>query len=279
EARRRESERQLPKAALAFAAALHDASAAAGPPLPNQFKNSLGMEFVRIPKGKSWLGGGAGRPGDKEVEVKHNYYLGKYLVTREEWQNVMGANPTWYSRTGPGKDAVQGVSDEELKRFPVENVSWDDAQSFLAELNKRAKESGWVYRLPTEAEWEYACRGGPITDKQDSGYNYYFNKPTNQLLQEQANFNHVYRRTCKVGSYPPNLLGLHDMHGNVWEWCDDEGPDPNNPKGLARRTRGGSWGADSGGLRADRRNAVPPSARYPDHGLRVARVPVGAERK
>jgi formylglycine-generating enzyme required for sulfatase activity len=213
------------------------------------------------------------------VVIRYDFHLGKYLVTQEEWQNVMGSNPSWYSRTGPGKDAVQGVSDEELKRFPVENVSWDDVQSFLAELNKRAKESGWVYRLPTEMEWEYACRGGPLSDKQASAFDYYLAKPTNSLLPGQANFNNVYGRPCKVGSYQANRLGLHDMHGNVWEWCQDEAEDPNKPGGPARRTRGGSFGADSGGLRADRRNAVPPSTRYPDHGLRVARVPVGAEKK
>jgi formylglycine-generating enzyme required for sulfatase activity len=246
-------------------------------PLPKSFKNALGMEFVLVSKGKSWLGGGGGKPGDKEVTIRRDFYLGRYEVTQEEWQNVMGSNPSYFSRTGKGKEAVQGVPDDDLKRFPVENVSWDNVQLFLAKLNKRVKESGWVYRLPKEAEWEYACRGGPMREKHESAFDYYLDKPANVLLPAQANFSHALARPCKVGSFRPNRLGLYDMHGNVWEWCDDEGPDPNNPKGLARRTRGGSWGADSGGLRADRRNAVPPSTRYPDHGLRVARVPVGAE--
>jgi formylglycine-generating enzyme required for sulfatase activity len=87
----------------------------------------------------------------------------------------------------------------------VEGVSWDDCQVFIERLNKREKESGWVYRLPTEKEWEYACRGGPV-DKQDSAFDFYFAKPTNTLLPEQANFSGVLRRTCKVGSYEPNLL-------------------------------------------------------------------------
>ncbi len=93
------------------------------------------------------MGGGGGKLGEKEVEIKQHFYLGKYLLTQEEWQNVMGNNPSHFSRSGVGKDAVKVISDADLKRFPVENVSWDDTQAFLAELNKRAKEGGWAYRL------------------------------------------------------------------------------------------------------------------------------------
>ena len=77
----------------------------------------------------------------------------------------MGRNPSHFSRTGGGKDAVKDIPDAELKRFPVENVSWEDAQEFLRLVNEKEKEAGWVYRLPTEVEWEYACRGGPLSDK------------------------------------------------------------------------------------------------------------------
>ena len=80
-----------------------------------------------MPKGKSWLGGGGGKPGDKEVEIPHDFYLGKYEVTQEEWEKVMGENPSYFSRTGGGKDAVKDIADADLKRFPVENVSWDNA--------------------------------------------------------------------------------------------------------------------------------------------------------
>ncbi|QDU21949.1 bifunctional serine/threonine-protein kinase/formylglycine-generating enzyme family protein [Urbifossiella limnaea] len=127
-----------------------------------QFKNTLGMEFVKVPKGKSWLGGGKDKLADKEVEIPADFYLGKYEVTQEEWEKVMGENPSHFSRAGYGKDAVKDIPDADLKRFPVENVSWDQCQIFVAKLNKLEKETGWVYRLPTEVEWEYACRGGPM---------------------------------------------------------------------------------------------------------------------
>jgi formylglycine-generating enzyme required for sulfatase activity len=157
-------------------------------PLPPTYKNGIGMEFVVVPKGKSWLGGDKDKLGDQEVEIPADFYLGKYEVTQEEWEKVMGENPSFWSRTGPGKDALKGIPDAELKRFPVENVSWDQCQLFVAKLNKMEKETGWVYRLPTNSEWEYACRGGPMSGKRDSGFDFYFAKPTNTLLPERANY-------------------------------------------------------------------------------------------
>lgn len=239
---------------------------------PAKFTNALGMEFALVPKGKTWLGGGAGKPGPKEVESRDDFYLGVYEVTQEEWAKVAGTMASHFSRIGPGRDTVKNIPDGELKRFPVENVSWDDCQAFLDRLNKQAAESGWLYRLPTEEEWEYACRGGPLGDRLESSFDFYFGKPTNASLPEQANFDYGrgLKRTRQVGSYPPNRLGLYDMHGNVWEWCHDD-----RVAAQVRPCRGGSWkGGDADG-RAARRGSIPSSNRNDDVGLRLARVPTG----
>ncbi len=207
------------------------------------FANKLGMEFVLVPKGKSWLGGGKDKPGDKEVEIACDFYLGKYEVTQEEWDKLMMSNPNEFK-------AVPGVSKEDQKRFPVERVSWEDAQLFLGLLNNNEKEAGWRYRLPKQVEWEYACRGGPLSNRNQSAFDYYLDKPMNQITAKQANFQDGkgLKRTCKVGSYAPNALGLYDMHGNVWEWCDDaEKP---GDAASRRMVRGGSWSFGAGDCRA-----------------------------
>src|SRR5262249_45938036 len=158
-----------------------------------------------------------------------------------------------------GKDKVKDIDDEELKRFPVENVSWDDAQLFLKELNRQVTESGWVYRLPTEAQWEYACRGGP-SFQDECTFDFYFDRPSNQPSEKQATSasNRAFPR--KVGEYPPNRLGLHDMHGNVWEWCDDIFGGAAG--GSARVIRGGSWNNNAEYCAAASRNHGAPSDRY-----------------
>ena len=244
--------------------------------LPKTFTNSLGMEFVLVPKGRSWLGGGDGKPGDEEVEIVHDFYLGKYVVTQEEWEKVMGSNPSLISRRGAGKVAVKAISDADLNRFPVENVSWNDTQKFLRLLNDKEKKDGWMYRLPREVEWEYACRGGRLSDKSQSAFHFYLDKPTNQLLAGQANFEDGkgLKRTCKVGSYRPNSLGLYDMHGNVWQWCDDLFDPKDKAKRDNRVSRGGSWMNNGGACRATHRYATTPDGRGSTRGFRVARVPV-----
>jgi len=237
------------------------------------FKNSLGMDFVLVPKGKSWLGGGSGRIGDKEVEIAHDFYLGKYEVTQEEWEKIMENNPSHFSRTGAGKDAVKDIPDADLKRFPVEMVSWGACREFVDRLNKQVKESGWVYRLPKEAEWEYACRGGPMADRFDSAFDFYFDKPKNHLLPDQANFGkRESGRTCQVGSYKPNRLGLYDMHGNVHEWCEDA----RGGGGLHRVFLGGGY-FHLETCEAWNHLTRPPSDRVAHLGLRLARVPIGKE--
>jgi serine/threonine protein kinase/formylglycine-generating enzyme required for sulfatase activity len=252
-----------------------DSTAGPGPterPLPPTFTNGVGMELAIVPKGKSWLGGAKDKPGDKEVEIPADFYLGKYEVTQEEWEKVMGENPSNFSRTGDGRDAVKDIGDAHLKRFPVENASWDQCQVFLAKLNEREQETGWVYRLPTAVEWEYACRGGPMADQADSAFDFYFARPTNTLLPEQANFSEAgLKRTCRVGSYPPNALGLHDLHGNVWEWCDDT---HETDAGVsARKILGACYLVGSVGCRTVNCARDATSLRYSGLGLRLARVP------
>jgi len=245
--------------------------------LPAQFKNSIGMEFVLVPKGKSWLGGGDGQPGGKRVEFTEDFFMGKYEVTQDEWRKVMGNNPSYFSRNGGGKAEVIDVTDAELGRFPVETLSWDEAQLFIKKLNALEKQVGWEYRLPKSEEWEYACRGGPLDNQLESSFNFYFEKPTNQLLPEQANFRDSgLKRTCKVGSYPPNRLGLHDMHGNLMEFCDDVFD--YGPKSAPQPfIRGGGLTHEVGKCRANYRGWLPTLHRYFDLGLRVARVPIGKE--
>ncbi len=242
--------------------------------------NSRGMKFAFIPRGSFWMGGGGGTPGREQVTIPHDFFLGVYEVTQKEWQEVMGTNPSYFSRNGGGKDRVKNIPDAELAQFPVENVSWDDIQEFLKKLNAENKDSGWVYRLPTEAEWEYACRGG-ATSQQECSFHFYFDQPTNNLSSIQANFDGNFpfgnaakgpyrNRPTRVGSYQPNRLGLHDMHGNVWEWCNDW-----YTQGSSRVIRGGGWGSNGQICRAADRNGFTPSSRSDVLGLRLARVPSG----
>ncbi len=240
-----------------------------------EFKNALGMEFIRVPKGKSWLGGGGGKPGTQEVTIPDDFYLGKFEVTQEEWTKVTGKNPSAYSRTGSNKDLVKGFSDDVLRRYPVESVSWDAAREFIRLLNEKAPEPGWTYHLPKEDEWEYACRGGPMNDATERAFDFYLAQPTNELLAGQANFGKIYNRPTGVGAHAPNRLGLCDMHGNVWEWCDDRGDDKD--RGPQRVHCGGGWHDPASGCRATSRFQNSPAIGTGVHGLRVARVPVAAK--
>lgn len=235
--------------------------------------NAIGMHFVKVPKGTFWMGGGGGKPGDKQATIDKDFYMGVFEVTQEQWQAVMGKNPSGFSRMGGIPNAVKDITDANLAHFPVENVSWDDCQEFIKGVNAREKENaGWVYRLPTEAEWEYACRGAATT-KEECSFDFYLDQPTNTLTAARANFaESMFGRPVPVGSYPPNRLGIHDMHGNIREWCQD--------LAALRVNRGGGWNnSAAANCRAASRDSNPPTHRTSNLGLRLARVPAEPEGK
>lgn len=237
----------------------------------------LGMKFVPLKKGMTYLGWNGKMGSAKKTEIKADFEIAIHTVTQGQWQTLMDKNPSWFSRKGGGKNEVKDIKDEDLMQFPVEMVSWDDAQEFLKKLNEQEKGKGSLYRLPSETEWEYACRGGATTEEECS-YHFYFEKPTNDLSSKQANFvgnspfgkgekGPYLGRTTKVGSYAPNKLGLYDMHGNVWQWTSTR-------EGLVRVYRGGSWNNFGVHCQAADRYTMAPSGRNPYIGFRLARVPV-----
>jgi serine/threonine protein kinase/formylglycine-generating enzyme required for sulfatase activity len=238
------------------------------------------MTFVRLPKGTFYMGWNGTKGSAKKAEIPEDFEIAVHDVTQGQWQAVLGENPSHFSRFGAGRNEVKNISDEELKLFPVESVSWDDVQEFLKKLNEKEAGRGYLYRLPTEAEWEYACRGRATSEKECS-YHFYFDRPTNDLSSEQANFNgnlpfgkapkgKYLGRTTRVGAYPPNKLGLCDMQGNVWQWCEDR-----FQGGSVRVCRGGCWNIDGSRCRAAFRSRGAPSDRFVFLGFRLARVPVG----
>jgi len=213
------------------------------------------------------------------VTLTRGYWLAETPCTQALWEAVMGENPSHFSRSGDGSDQVSG---QDTSRFPVEQVLWEDATEFCHKLSAKEDKK---YRLPKEAEWEYACRAGTTTP-------FHFGSVLNG---RQANCDGSYPygtdekgpslpRTTAVGSYRPNAFGLYDMHGNVWEWCadwcDDEyyanspRDDPTGPAtGSCRVSRGGRWGHNAGACRSAYRGGYLLGDRYPDLGFRVALVP------
>jgi formylglycine-generating enzyme required for sulfatase activity len=241
--------------------------------------------FVQLPKATCYLGWNPPllRDGVNEsvqTEIREAFEIAIHTVTQGQWQEVMGNNPSAFSpRTGAQKDKVKDISDEDLKHFPVESVSWDDAQAFIKKLNEGKDKYDYVYRLPSEAEWEYACRAG-ATSQNEGQHHFYFSEPTDKLSSAQANFNGNFpegdaargpylARTTKVGSYPPNKLGLYDMHGNVFQWCQDL----NKHYGFGREARGGSWDKEGRACRAGFRYYAMPTDRVNNIGFRLVRTP------
>jgi len=203
------------------------------------------LEMVEIPKGSFCMGSNDGEANEKpvhQVTINYSFYVGKYEVTQGQWQAVMGSNPS----------SFKGDLVEPFIKLPVEQVSWEDAQNFINKLNDG--NDGFTYRLPTEAEWEYACRAGTTGDHAGnlSAMAWYAENSKN--------------RTHTVGQKQPNAWGLFDMHGNVWEWCQDwyhetyqgapsDGSAWLNVVQQVRVLRGGSWLVNPWTLRSANRGS------------------------
>ncbi len=230
------------------------------------FINSVGMRFVRMPAGAFQMGstGGKGEPSERpqhSVEFAKPFFMGACEVTQTQWKAVIGSNPAKF----PGDD------------HPVEFVSWVDAQAFVARLNER--ENGNDYRLPSEAEWEYACRAGSRSTyphgEDEASLPMYAWFDANAGGAPQA-----------VGKKQPNAWGLFDMEGNVWEWCQDtwhetyQGAPGNGSAWVAggdtaqRVIRGGSWAFGAVELGSSARMPFRAESRVGDSlGLRVVVTP------
>lgn len=239
------------------------------------------MKFCWIPEGKATLGSPVSEKFRVKDEKEHEFttkgfWLGKYEVTQEQWQAVMGNNPSDFSKNGDEKDRVRGLN---TSKFPVETVSWNDCQAFIKKLNDKSKGVASVprsfsgkYALPHEDQWEYACRGGK-GNKQP----FYFGGESNGRQANCAG-THPYgtsvpgpnlKRPTTVGSYEtdhPHPWGLCDMHGNVWEWCD------NIFEGQRRAWRGGGWSHRADESRSAIRVHAPPEERNDYLGFRLIRV-------
>jgi uncharacterized protein (TIGR02996 family) len=252
------------------------------PGCPPRLFTSIGMQLALIPAGTYLMGAPPDEQGhfpnetpQHEVTITQAFYLGLYPVTQRDYQTVMGSNPSLF----------QSQNADRLNH-PVENVSWEDAVEFCHRLSRLPDEwaAGRVYRLPTEAEWEHACRAGGTspftwgdtacsTQANFAGRSPYGNAAEGPYLE----------RTSSVGSYPPNAFGLFDMHGNVWEWCNDwyqsdyyrHSPheDPPGPdSGETHTLRGGSWFIVGRGCRCAERcyTDEAPTRRPGSVGFRVA---------
>jgi sulfatase modifying factor 1 len=234
---------------------------------PKNFTNSIGMKFVWIPPGSFVMGSPKEEKERSDNETQHKvtltrgFYMGVYTVTQEQWKEIMGNNPSQFKGE---------------KNLPVEMVSWDDCQEFIKKMRKKDKKP---YRLPSEAEWEFCCRAGTTTP-------FHFGET---ISTDQANYfgeavygngkKGIYRKkTTPVGSFPANAWGLHDMHGNVLQWCQDmygdypqkDVVDPTGPeKGEVPVLRGGSWNLYPDGCRSAYRLWDVPDHRNDTFGFRL----------
>ncbi|MBQ4328132.1 MAG: SUMF1/EgtB/PvdO family nonheme iron enzyme [Lentisphaeria bacterium] len=237
--------------------------------------NGVTLEMVKIKAGTFTMGSPAGELGRSNDEQQHqvtltqDYWLGKFEVTQTQWQALMGNNPSNYK----GDDR------------PVEQVSWNDAKEFCNKLNTiyaGKLPAGYKFDLPTEAQWEYACRAGTTTAL-NNGKNLTDEKYNCENLAEVAwyDYQNKENQTHPIGQKRPNNWGLYDMHGNVWEWCRDwygsyngDAVDPVGPSsGSFRVIRGGSWNYFARNCRSADRSYDSPGNRNNDLGFRLALVP------
>jgi formylglycine-generating enzyme required for sulfatase activity len=227
--------------------------------------NSIGMKLRLIPAGEFMMGSPATEWVREDDETQHRvtltkpFYMGVTEVTQEQYQKVMGTNPSEF----------KGAQN------PVEKVRWAEAVEFCRKLSAMPAEktAGHVYRLPTEAEWEYACRAGTTTA-------YSFGDDASRLSDYGWFRNNSDSKTHPVGEKKPNAWGLYDMHGNVWEWCQDRpgnypsgsATDPTGAtSGSGRVYRGGSWDIVDAGCRSAYRDGSTPENRNYNLGFRVLR--------
>ena len=245
--------------------------------------NSIDMQFALIAPGEFLMGTPKSRQGgydniEHRVRITRPFYLGIYEVTQDQFEKVMHKNLSGF----------RDLAGHDTKHFPVEMVTWNDADEFCQKLSSQPAEqkAGRVYRLPTEAEWEYACRAG-------SGTVFCYG---DSLSSTQANFDGTLpygdvprgpnlQRPTAVGSYPPNAFGIYDMHGNVFEWCADKydkkyyetSPvaDPQGPQFAEnlRVLRGGGWNGIARFCRSADRYYDAPTRKYNDYGFRLAYAP------
>jgi formylglycine-generating enzyme required for sulfatase activity len=265
-------------------AAGHDLTADQPKAAPaKEIKNSLGMKLALIPAGAFAMGSPEKelhRNADElqhEVQITKPFYLARLEVTQGQYQKIMGSNPSHFSAKGGGK---QQVLDRDTADYPVERVSWNDAVLFCKKLSEKESKT---YRLPTEAEWEYACRAGK-TSVFHTGNDFNSNMANINGLSYSSYGKEVggpfYRCTVAGGEYPGNAFDLFDMHGNVQEWCSDwyaadyykisPKENPSGPKdGKERVLRGGAWPSSAKACRSAVRNKLAPDEKSYTTGFRV----------